>query len=131
VRQTMTKNKYILAIDQGTSSTKSLIFDEKGQAIAKGSENLHTHYLDNGFVEQEPEVIYQNVLASVKKCLDQFVENGFDQKDIAGIGISNQRETFVVWDKSGRPLYNAVVAMQTFSSDLRRLKTKRLIANRQ
>ena len=109
MRQTMTKNKYILAIDQGTSSTKSLIFDDKGQAIAKGSENLHTHYLDNGFVEQEPEAIYQNVLASVKKCLDQFAEKGFDQKDIAAIGISNQRETFVVWDKNGKPLYNAVV----------------------
>lgn len=109
MRQTMTKNKYILAIDQGTSSTKSLIFDEKGQAIAKGAENLHTHYLDNGFVEQEPEVIYQNVLASVKKCLEQFGEKGFDQKNIAAIGISNQRETFVVWDKNGKPLYNAVV----------------------
>jgi glycerol kinase len=105
----MSNQKFILAIDQGTSSTKSLIFDEKGEAIAKGTENLHTHYLDNGFVEQEPEVIYQNVLASVKKCLDQFEEKGFDQKDIAAIGISNQRETFVVWDKNGKPFYNAVV----------------------
>ena len=66
----MSNQKFILAIDQGTSSTKSLIFDEKGQVIAKGSENLYTHYLDYGFVEQEPEVIYQNVLASVKKCLE-------------------------------------------------------------
>lgn len=105
----MSNQKFILAIDQGTSSTKSLVFDEKGQAIAKGSENLHTHYLDNGFVEQEPEVIYQNVLASVKKCLDQFAEKGFDQNDIAAIGISNQRETFVVWEKNGKPLHNAVV----------------------
>lgn len=105
----MSSQKFILAIDQGTSSTKSLIFDERGQAIAKGSENLHTHYLENGFVEQEPEVIYQNVLASVKKCLDQFAEKGFDQNDIAAVGISNQRETFVVWDKNGKPLHNAVV----------------------
>ncbi|HLO38276.1 MAG TPA: FGGY family carbohydrate kinase, partial [Lacibacter sp.] len=105
----MSNQKFILAIDQGTSSTKSLVFDEKGQAIAKGSENLHTHYLDNGFVEQEPEVIYQNVLASVKKCLDQFAEKGFDQNDIAAVGVSNQRETFVIWDKNGKPLHNAVV----------------------
>lgn len=105
----MSNQKFILAIDQGTSSTKSLMFNEKGQAIAKGSENLHTHYLENGFVEQEPEVIYQNVLASVKKCLDQFAEKGFDQNDIAAIGISNQRETFVVWDRNGEPLHNAVV----------------------
>lgn len=105
----MENKKYILAIDQGTSSTKSLIFDEKGQALAKGSEDLHTHYLPNGFVEQEPEVIYQNVLASVKKCVQQFEEKGYSKNDIAAIGISNQRETFVVWDKNGNPLYNAVV----------------------
>jgi len=101
--------KYILAIDQGTSSTKSLIFDENGQAVAKGSEPLFTHYTDNGFVEQEPEVIYENVLASVQKCLQQFTEKGFDKSEIAGIGISNQRETFVLWDKNGKPLHNAVV----------------------
>lgn len=102
-------DSYILAIDQGTSSTKSLIFDDKGQAVAKGSEDLHTHYLPNGFVEQEPEVIYQNVIASVKKCLQQFTEKGFDKNDIVAIGISNQRETFMLWDKNGKPLYNAVV----------------------
>nr|WP_294902386.1 glycerol kinase GlpK [uncultured Lacibacter sp.] len=101
--------KYILAIDQGTSSTKSLIFDAKGQAVAKGSENLQTHYFGSGFVEQEPEVIYQNVLASVTKCLQDFVEKGHRTTEIAGIGISNQRETFVVWDKEGKPLHNAVV----------------------
>ena len=105
----MHNKKYILAIDQGTSSTKSLIFDDTGQAIAKGSEDLYTHYLPNGFVEQEPEVIYRNAIASVKKCLQQFEERGFSKNDIAAIGISNQRETFVVWDKNGRPLYNAVV----------------------
>jgi glycerol kinase len=105
----MSTNKYILSIDQGTSSTKTLIFDDKGLAVSKGSENLHTHYLPGGFVEQEPEVIYQNVLASVKKCLQQFTEKGFSKNDIAAIGISNQRETFVVWHKNGRPLHNAVV----------------------
>lgn len=105
----MINKKFILAIDQGTSSTKSLIFNENGEAIAKGSEPLFTHYTDNGFVEQEPEVICENVLASVKKCLQQFTEKGFDKREIAGIGISNQRETFVVWDKNGKPLHNAVV----------------------
>lgn len=102
-------NKYILSIDQGTSSTKSLIFDEAGIAIAKGTEDLHTSYLDNGFVEQDPEDIFQNVLASVKKCLDEFSAKGFNESEIVSIGISNQRETFVVWDKNGKPLHNAVV----------------------
>ncbi|NOT90243.1 FGGY family carbohydrate kinase [Ferruginibacter sp.] len=105
----MTSNKYILAIDQGTSSTKTLIFDAAGIAIAKGVETLHTNYLDNGFVEQEPETIFQNVLASIKKCLTQFEERGIDKNEIVAIGISNQRETFVVWDENGKPLHNAVV----------------------
>ena len=105
----MQNKKYILAIDQGTSSTKSLIFDANGIAIAKGSEPLHTNYLDNEFVEQDPEALYQNVLASVKKCLQQFYEKGFQEDDIAAIGIDNQRETFVIWDKEGKPLYPAVV----------------------
>ncbi|MEO6732299.1 MAG: glycerol kinase GlpK [Ferruginibacter sp.] len=105
----MEEKKYILAIDQGTSSTKSLIFDANGIAIAKGSEPLYTNYLDNEFVEQDPEAIYQNVLASVKKCLQQFYEKGFQENDIAAIGIDNQRETFVIWDKEGKPLYPAVV----------------------
>jgi glycerol kinase len=52
----MSDRKFILAIDQGTSSTKSLIFDETGQVIAKGSEPLQTNYFDNGFVEQDPDV---------------------------------------------------------------------------
>jgi glycerol kinase len=105
----MPTQKYILAIDQGTSSTKTLIFNEAGLAVAKGSQQLHTNYLDNGFVEQDAEEIFQNVLASVKNCLDEFVNNGFDTKAIVSIGISNQRETFVVWDKNGKPLHNAVV----------------------
>ena len=105
----MSEKKYILAIDQGTSSTKSLIFDATGQAIAKGTEPLQTKYLDNGFVEQDAEDIYQNVLVSVKKCLQQFTEKGFDVNDLAAIGISNQRETFVVWDKEGKPLHQAIV----------------------
>lgn len=103
------KLKYLIAIDQGTSSTKTIIFNEMGEELAKGSELLHTSYFNNGFVEQTPGEIYANVLASVKKCLQQFAEKGFDANEIAGIGISNQRETFVVWDKQGKPLYNAVV----------------------
>lgn len=101
--------KYILSIDQGTSSTKTLIFNEQGKAVAKGVALLQTNYFSDGFVEQEPEVIYQNVLASVASCLLEFSNNGFDKNDIAAIGISNQRETFVVWDKQGKPLHNAVV----------------------
>lgn len=100
---------YILAIDQGTSSTKTIIFDEAGKAVARGIEPLKTYYTEGGFAEQDPQSIYENVLVSVKQCLVDFVSKGYDPALIAACGISNQRETFVVWDKQGVPLYNAVV----------------------
>ena len=100
---------YILSIDQGTSSTKTIIFDEEGKAIAKGSEPLRSYFSEGGFVEQQPEEILQNVLTSVEKCLGEFKSKGGDVKNIKACGISNQRETFVVWDEKGKPLYNAVV----------------------
>lgn len=101
--------KYILAIDQGTSSTKTILFDELGQAAAKGSVDLKTNYFDNGFVEQNPEDIYQNVLNSVTACLNDFTQKGHSIADIVSCGISNQRETFVLWDKNGNALAPAVV----------------------
>lgn len=101
--------KYILAIDQGTSSTKSTIFDEKGNAIARGQVDLATQFLDGGMVEQDPLGIFENVLASVSLCLEAFRRTGKDTGSILSIGISNQRETFVVWDANGDPLHNAVV----------------------
>lgn len=105
----LVKNKYILAIDQGTSSTKTIIFDEKGNAVAKGHADLHTNYFDNGFVEQDPEGIYQNVLKSISLCFQDFENKGFSIEEVVSCGISNQRETFILWDKSGKPLAPAVV----------------------
>ena len=100
---------YILAIDQGTSSTKALVFDEQGKAIARGSEALLTNYFGEGFVEQDPEAIYQNVLAAVKNCLADLTAKGLHPQHIAAIGISNQRETFLVWDANGQALHPAIV----------------------
>ena len=100
---------YILAIDQGTSGTKTILFDEQGKLFAKVTEPLKTQFLENGFVEQDPEEIINNVLASVQKCIEVFRSKGGNVNDIKGCGISNQRETFVVWDEKGQPLYNAVV----------------------
>lgn len=102
-------NNMIIAIDQGTSSTKTLIFDEAGQVVARASESLKTHYFGDGYVEQDPEGIYQNVLTSVEKCLSAFVAARGNPLDIVVGGISNQRETFVVWNRAGEPLHNAVV----------------------
>ncbi|MDQ3844751.1 MAG: glycerol kinase GlpK [Bacteroidota bacterium] len=102
-------NTYILSIDQGTSSTKAILFDEAGKAVAKGSETLKSYFLEGGLVEQGPEEIYKNVLASVEKCITAFKAKGGVIANIKACGISNQRETFVVWDDAGKPLYNAVV----------------------
>ena len=100
---------YILAIDQGTSSTKTILFGEDGKPFARGSELLKTNYLENGFVEQDPEEIVRNVLKSVEKCISDFRVKGGDLDSIKTCGISNQRETFILWDDQGVPLCNAVV----------------------
>jgi glycerol kinase len=103
------KNSFILAIDQGTSSTKTLVFDEAGKVVARGSEPLKTYYTEGGHVEQQPEEIYRNVCLSVQQCLAAFRATHQDLRAIQAIGLANQRETFVVWDQAGKPLYNAVV----------------------
>ncbi len=100
---------YILSIDQGTSGTKALVFDTEGQAIARGAAPLQTNYFGEGFVEQDPEAIYNNVIAAVGNCLNDLEVKGHSKEQIAAIGISNQRETFVLWDESGKPLHPAIV----------------------
>jgi glycerol kinase len=101
---------FILAVDQGTSATKTVVFDTNGRIVAQATEPLKSYFPQPGFVEQEPLEIYQNVLASVKKCLEQYRQAvSHDLTKIKACGISNQRETFVLWDNSGRPLSNAVV----------------------
>ncbi len=101
---------FILAVDQGTSATKTVIFDTHGRIVAQATEPLKSYFPEPGFVEQKPLEIYQNVLVSVKKCLNQYRDAvSHDLTRIKTCGISNQRETFVLWDSSGAPLYNAVV----------------------
>ncbi|QHT70664.1 glycerol kinase GlpK [Rhodocytophaga rosea] len=102
------QSSYILSIDQGTSSTKTLLFDEAGKVMARASEPLKSYYHEGGWVEQHPEEIYENVLQSVEHCLNEFKARGGNVAAIGACGISNQRETFVVWDEKGVPLYNAV-----------------------
>ncbi len=103
-------SRYILAIDQGTSGTKAVVFDGQGRIAAQATEPLKSHFPHPGFVEQDPQEIYDNVLAAVKACLGEFRLSTSKTLDtIAACGISNQRETFVLWEASGEPLCNAVV----------------------
>ncbi|MDA3614379.1 FGGY family carbohydrate kinase [Polluticaenibacter yanchengensis] len=119
--------QYILSIDQGTSSTKTIIFNEKGKLIAEGSALLKTKYFKNGFVEQDPYEILDNVKQSIKNCIVDFNVKGLRIDEIKCIGISNQRETLVVWDKAGKPLNNAVVWQCKRSVDIcNRLKSEGL-----
>ena len=103
-------SEYILAIDQGTSGTKAVVFDVDGRVAAKATAALASRFPRPGCVEQDPVDIYDNVLAAVKASLKKFEDaTSAGLSTIVACGISNQRETFVLWDESGEPLCNAVV----------------------
>jgi glycerol kinase len=101
--------KYIAAIDQGTTSTRSIIFDHKGLIQAATQEEHAQIYPQPGWVEHDPLEIWQRTQQVIRGVLE-----GFSPKDIAAVGITNQRETTVVWDKrTGKPYYNAIVWQDT------------------
>lgn len=99
--------KYILALDQGTTSSRAIVFNQKGEAISKAQMEFQQFYPKNGWVEHDPnEILFSEMQAILSVLRDKNV----DVKKIAGIGITNQRETTVVWDKNtGIPVYNAIV----------------------
>jgi glycerol kinase len=99
--------KYILALDQGTSSSRAILFNKKGQVVGIQQKEFKQHYPKTGWVEQNPEEIWQSQLEVATKVLK---ESGIGAEQIDSIGITNQRETTVVWDKnSGNAIYNAIV----------------------
>ncbi len=99
--------KYILSIDQSTSGTKALIFDETSRLVGRADLPHRQIIHDNGYVEHDGMEIYQNVIGGAKKVLEQ---TGVSLSKVAAVGISNQRETAIMWDKtSGQPVYNAIV----------------------
>lgn len=106
--------KYILAIDQGTSSSRAIIFDDKGKIVASAQKDFRQIYPHNGWVEHDPEEIWSSVLEVSRKAV-----NKSGVRKIAAIGITNQRETTIVWDrKTGRPVYNAIVWQDRRAADL-------------
>ncbi len=98
--------KYILAIDQGTSSCRAVLFDAAFKIIGIEQKETKTIYPQTGWVEQDANEIWANQLDAMRKLLRQ---TGVKIPEIAGIGITNQRETTVVWDKTGKPVYNAII----------------------
>lgn len=100
-------SKYILSVDQGTTSSRALIFDANGQQVGLGQEEFRQYFPENGWVEHDAEEIWETTLRS---CRTALAEANVDAGAIACIGITNQRETTVVWDRdSGKPIHHAIV----------------------
>ncbi|MEG4021637.1 glycerol kinase GlpK [Microcoleus sp. S13C4] len=103
--------KYVAAIDQGTTSTRFIIFDRLGQIICSNQQEHQQIYPQPGWVEHNPEEIWQRTQSVIKNALEI---GNIDPKDIAALGITNQRETTIVWDrKTGKPYGNAIVWQDT------------------
>ena len=99
--------KYILALDQGTTSSRAILFDKNGNIISSAQEEFTQHFPKAGWVEHDPMEIWTTQSAMVKDALKT---GNLDVSSVAAIGITNQRETVVVWDRaSGKPIYNAIV----------------------
>jgi glycerol kinase len=100
-------SQYILALDQGTTSSRAILFDDKASPVAVGQREFRQIYPQPGWVEHDPDEIWASQWAAVQDCL---AAAGVSTADIAAIGITNQRETTVIWDRqTGRPVHNAIV----------------------
>jgi len=99
--------RHILAIDQGTTSTRAVVFDAAGEVRGQAQRELRQHYPEPGWVEHDPEEIWQATLTTAREAL---AAAGLSARDIVGIGITNQRETTVLWERAtGKPLARAIV----------------------
>ena len=99
--------KYILALDQGTSSSRAIVFDHNGNICSSAQQEFTQHFPKPGWVEHDPMEIWSSEAAVIAQAISKIGINGLD---IAGIGITNQRETTIVWDaETGLPVYNAIV----------------------
>jgi len=99
--------QYLLGIDQGTSSSRTVVYDAQANVVASAQQEFRQIYPESGWVEHDPEEIWTTVRNTMQEALKQA---GITMRDIAGIGITNQRETTLVWDRrSGKCIYNAIV----------------------
>ncbi|NJE84789.1 glycerol kinase GlpK [Thermococcus sp. CX2] len=99
-------DKFILSLDEGTTSARAIVFDRESNVLGVGQYEFPQHYPKPGWVEHNPEEIWEAQLKAIKTALKNAK---ITPEQIAAIGITNQRETTIVWDKSGKPLYNAIV----------------------
>jgi glycerol kinase len=107
--------KYILAVDQGTTSTRAIVFDADGAPVATAQEEFRQIYPHPGWIEHDPNDIWQTTLSTMRAVLAQAA---LGASDIAGVGITNQRETTVVWSRAtGEPVCNAIVWQDRRTAD--------------
>ena len=108
--------KFILSIDQGTTSTRAILFDKQGNLRYSAQREFKQFFPHSGWVEHDAREIWKSVTEVVTQL---FIENEIDASQIAGIGITNQRETTVVWDKrNGKPVYHAIVWQSRQSQEI-------------
>ncbi len=108
--------KYILALDQGTTSSRAILFDRNSRIIGASQQEFRQILPSPGHVEHNPEDIWESQIAVARQAIDKA---GADLKDIAAVGITNQRETTILWDKqTGRPVDNAIVWQSRISADI-------------
>lgn len=106
-----THGNYILAIDEGTTSARAIVFDHGGQIVAVGQQEFTQYFPRAGWVEHDPEEVWDAVRAVVGQAL---AKASINRHQLAAVGITNQRETAVVWDReTGKPVYNAIVWQDT------------------
>ena len=106
----------VLALDQGTTSSRAILFDETGTAVATAQREFTQHFPQPGWVEHDPAEIWESQLATAREAL---AEAGATAAGVAALGITNQRETTLVWDRqTGEPLYNAIVWQDRRTADV-------------
>ncbi|OHX48388.1 glycerol kinase GlpK [Cytobacillus oceanisediminis] len=109
-------DKYILSLDQGTTSSRAILFNKKGEIVHTAQKEFTQHFPKPGWVEHNANEIWGSILSVIAGV---FSESGIKPEQIAGIGITNQRETTVVWDKeTGVPIYNAIVWQSRQTSEI-------------
>jgi len=107
---------FILAIDQGTTSSRAIVFDTSGAVVGVGQQEFEQYFPEDGWVEHDPEEIWRSVLTVIDRALQAA---GLTASQIQAIGITNQRETTLVWDRAtGEPVYNAIVWQDRRTSGL-------------
>ena len=100
-------SRYIIALDQGTTSSRAIIFDKDLSIVSVAQNEFRQIYPQSGWVEHDPTEIYATQYGVMMEAI---AKSGIKAEEIAGIGITNQRETTIMWDKNtGKPVYNAIV----------------------